>query len=520
MLWFGQKSFINEQKLLQAENAKRGDAILEESHLNIDIFLREIKSEISTQLLKINWTNNSNFHENLLGQPLIKQVFITDNKGKLLFPLKDDESNPDGIEFVKRTKNVWLNKSFKTEVINKLSGINSVKNKLSNSMFYANQKGSRGNISKRLVDGFLTWYWEEGLNLLYWCENPKGYIVGAEINFAYLKARLIGRLPNRLIHPGTIKLIDSRSAVIYQWGDYEINEKANPLAKLRVQYPLDSWTLQYYTRSQESLGRLKKVYDLALNTNLLFLGLFILFVGGWIGFYLWRDIKIIENRMSFVTQVSHELRTPLTNIRLYSELLGRIESSNEKHKKYISVIVQESERLSRLIQNVLTFNKDKNKTKENLSIVSLDINDLIENIILQEEPYLIQLGFKVELNLTTESNAFADKDSIIQIIGNVISNAEKYAKEGKYIGISSSEEKGFILIDIVDYGPGIPSSLLTKVFSPFFRIHNNLSDGVAGTGIGLTISKELAILNGGDLICMNVPKGSRFRLKLKKYKEV
>jgi signal transduction histidine kinase len=107
----------------------------------------------------------------------------------------------------------------------------------------------------------------------------------------------------------------------------------------------------------------------------------------------------------------------------------------------------------------------------------------------------------------------ADPDAIEQILGNLISNVDKYASYGKYIHIATEQdlEKCVARIIVEDRGPGIPQSKRRVVFEPFERIRSDLNEGVTGTGIGLTISRELAELHGGRLeVCPNYREGARF----------
>ena len=101
-----------------------------------------------------------------------------------------------------------------------------------------------------------------------------------------------------------------------------------------------------------------------------------------------------------------------------------------------------------------------------------------------------------------------------QILGNIFGNVEKYAAEGQFLAVSSRQQEGRLEITIADHGPGIPVNQRETIFKPFHRISNQLSDGVSGTGIGLSIVRELACLHGGDISLLPTEKGATFQLTL------
>ena len=108
-----------------------------------------------------------------------------------------------------------------------------------------------------------------------------------------------------------------------------------------------------------------------------------------------------------------------------------------------------------------------------------------------------------------------DPDAVVQILGNLLSNVEKYAAEGRWVRIATEVESGWVRLIVEDRGKGIPASQREKVFEAFERVRSDLTEGVSGTGIGLTISRELAVLHGGSLVLDgSYKKGARFIVNL------
>jgi signal transduction histidine kinase len=230
-----------------------------------------------------------------------------------------------------------------------------------------------------------------------------------------------------------------------------------------------------------------------------------------------RDLRDSARRVNFVNQVSHELKTPLTNIRMYAELLEQNlpqdAAANEQARRYMGVIVSESQRLSRLIINVLTFARQQRRSLR-LNPQPAIVDHVIDAAIEQFRPSLEAAGIAVDVQRGASRSVRLDADAAGQILGNLISNVEKYAAGGKRLSISSSQESGRTTIRVADGGGGIPASHREKIFQPFYRISNELSDGVTGTGIGLSIARELARLHGGDVVLEPSGRGAVFCISL------
>jgi signal transduction histidine kinase len=142
------------------------------------------------------------------------------------------------------------------------------------------------------------------------------------------------------------------------------------------------------------------------------------------------------------------------------------------------------------------------------------VDDCVKKVVQNFLPSLEKLGFELAEQLDAAEPVTFDADVLEQILGNLISNAEKYAKDGAFLGIETFSDGQMITITVRDRGPGVPKKQRKKIFEAFQRLHNKVTDGAGGTGIGLTIAKDLAQAHGGDLTLLDSDRGAAFRLEL------
>ncbi|MBT4223773.1 MAG: HAMP domain-containing histidine kinase [Opitutae bacterium] len=366
--------------------------------------------------------------------------------------------------------------------------------------------------------GWHTWFWGEGVNLLFWKRTPGGQTLGAEIEVAALQAELIARLPDQTSHSRharnqdtRIRLLDASAHTLYQWGNHEPVQSQTAEAEIAVAPPFSMWTLQYFASLPAGSSSLLPIN---LTVSLLALGSALLLLALYFYKENTRELRTANQRVTFVNQVSHELKTPLTNIRMYAEMLeDQFPEEEQKPRNYLKVITDESRRLSRLIGNVLTFAQSKRqelRIHRTPSVPDETISSTLEHFC----PALESRGFQIHLDLNASHSQSIDPDLLEQILGNLISNVEKYAATGKYLGITSSQSETTLKITVQDHGPGIPPNQYETIFQPFQRISNQLSDGVSGTGIGLSIARDLARHHGGDLVLQATETGAEFKLTI------
>ncbi|MCW8884728.1 MAG: HAMP domain-containing histidine kinase [Motiliproteus sp.] len=349
--------------------------------------------------------------------------------------------------------------------------------------------------------GWLAWYADTGLQHIFWWQDPEGQILGFVLNGARLLSDLLNRLPEgdaNDLAKAEIRLINNRDEVIYSWGQYQPAEQASPLKIRALSHPIGSWRLAYFSPRLQTTGT--DWLGVASWLLLLTAGL------GTLAFLLYRahirELRLAEQRVNFVNQVSHELKTPLTNVRLYAEMLEQELPEPEEEplvRRYLSVITSESQRLSRLIDNVLSFSRLRRDALK-VTLQSGQIDHCIDQVIENFAPALRDRELQVSFQAEAADTRLFDCQALEQILNNLISNSEKYAASGKKIDIHSWQDAANSYIRIRDYGPGIQPEQSEKIFSPFYRISNKLTDGVSGTGIGLGLARDLARAHGGDLV--------------------
>jgi len=250
-------------------------------------------------------------------------------------------------------------------------------------------------------------------------------------------------------------------------------------------------------------------------------------ISGCFGFY-WlgmKQIGLAEQRMNFVSSVSHELKTPLTSILMYSEML-KSEMIEEKdiQMEYYDFIYTESERLSRLINNVLQLSNLSQKAEviklEQVLITTLkDIAQSKVSTLISTNNF--QLNFKIPDDLNT-FKALVDLDAFSQIMINLVDNSVKFFntanindEKRQQIDISFSlvqNTKDKLRVSVRDFGPGISSSQHKKIFELFYRCGNELTRTTSGTGIGLALVNELMHAQDGEVLVKRQDQGVSFDL--------
>lgn len=224
-----------------------------------------------------------------------------------------------------------------------------------------------------------------------------------------------------------------------------------------------------------------------------------------------------RHKADFIANVSHELKSPLTTIQLYTEMLesNRIQDPSRK-TEYLSTIHKETERLGRLLDNLLNQNRLE-RDQLNVQPVPMDVRQTILDFCSRVRPTVEQAGLCFESHVSPQPlRALADPDAVLQILTNLTDNALKYAAEGGELLLDAETGIRGIHISVKDRGPGVAYTFRKHLFSPFERADNALTTRKAGMGIGLSISQGQARAMGGELIYSSRKGGgSVFTLLLK-----
>lgn len=229
------------------------------------------------------------------------------------------------------------------------------------------------------------------------------------------------------------------------------------------------------------------------------------------------QIALARQQQDFVSAVSHELKTPLTSIRMYGEMLREGWAPEEKKGEYYGFIHDESERLSRLINNVLQLARmTRNDLQVNLKPITVgELMDIVRSKIASQ---IERAGFALKLDCPADSEAAVlevDQDYFTQILINLVDNAIKFSAKGERRAIDIAcrkQQDNTVVFTVRDYGPGISKDQMKKIFRLFYRSENELTRETVGTGIGLALVNQLAAAMKGKVDVVNVGPGAEFRV--------
>jgi two-component system phosphate regulon sensor histidine kinase PhoR len=297
---------------------------------------------------------------------------------------------------------------------------------------------------------------------------------------------------------------------------YSTNKQLNP-GKVANKKPF--WLMKDYKMGIE-LKNLT-ISDLArdrMRRNLFLIGIMDLFLifGAWLIFRnISKQVELSQLKSDFVSNVSHEIRTPLALISMYIETLemGRIKDKS-KINEYYSVILNETARLSGIVNRILSFSQIDNK-KRKYFFNFTRLNDIVESTALTFRYTLETKGFTCTFEPDDKlPPVWADKDAIAEALVNLIDNAMKYSEENKHIVLRTGRRDDFVYMEVQDHGIGITVKDQRFIFDKFYRVTGkNLANRVKGSGLGLAIVKHIMDAHSGRIFVKSSPgEGSLFRL--------
>ena len=357
-------------------------------------------------------------------------------------------------------------------------------------------------------EGTLARFVENKLNVWFWCRYPRN---GQLVFGAQLALRELGRELSSLVEQmepalrGDIciaLLDDAAKPVALSHPGFHANWK-RPFVASEIGEALPHWEMAVYLLDPAKLTRSARTLKLTLGLLIGFLVLAI-GIGSWlIVTDLDRQLTLARQKTDFVSNVSHELKTPLTSIRMFSELLaeGRVADAG-KQRSYLGIITAETARLTRLINNVLDFARlERGEKKYNFQ--PCDLVGVVRETAETYRPHLETNGFKFECQLPeTALMVNGDRDALAQIVVNLLSNAEKYSDTRKEIIVQIEQQTSplpYAEARVLDRGLGVPNGCEGKIFEQFYRAHDSLSSGIQGSGLGLTLARQIARAHGGEV---------------------
>lgn len=352
-------------------------------------------------------------------------------------------------------------------------------------------------------EGRIARFLQDRLSLLLWYRSPRDpqLVFGAQLDLDSLKQalRALVKLDPTLQHEICAALIDDRAQpVAISNPGFHSNWK-RPFVATEIGEALPHWETAIYLLDP---GRLQRSAQTARFT----LGLLVAVLVAAIGIGSWlivtdlrRQLAVARQKTDFVSNVSHELKTPLTSIRMFSELLaeGRVTEPG-RQRQFLQIITAETARLGRLINNVLDFAR-MDRGEKKYTIASCNLTEVVREVVETYRPHLENNGFQVKLDVPSQDVMVkADCDALSQVIVNLLSNAEKYSGDKKEVSVHL-ENGECARVHVLDRGLGVPHGCEQRIFQQFYRAHDSLGSGIQGSGLGLTLARQIARAHGGDV---------------------
>jgi signal transduction histidine kinase len=291
---------------------------------------------------------------------------------------------------------------------------------------------------------------------------------------------------------------------------------ADRLATVAFGEALPSWRVALYRASDAAplaaVERQIRIFSAA------FVLLLLVIVAGLVATYrlVRRETEMARLKADFVANVSHDLKTPLSLIRMFGETLemGRVRDDAAR-QEYYRVITRESERLSRLIDNVLDFSRIEGGHRR-YERVPTPVEPLVRETLEAFGYPLAQQGFRVEVQVAPDlPEVPMDADAVGQALANLVDNAIKYSAERKALRVEATLRDGELALTVADEGIGIPREAQQRIFEKFYRVGRSETQGRRGSGVGLALVRHVAEAHGGRVTVESQPgAGSRFTLWL------
>jgi signal transduction histidine kinase len=356
-------------------------------------------------------------------------------------------------------------------------------------------------------DGMLARFLQNKLKLMFWhrLKSEPDLIFGAQLNLNRVVENLRSLIqPDReLQNEICLALLDDNAKpVAVSRNGFQANWK-RPFVATEIGDALPHWEIAAYLVNPAQLTQAARTAKLTLGL-LVALLLLAIGVGSWlIVSNLNSELKLARQKTDFVSNVSHELKTPLTSIRMFSELLAENRVTDAaKQKSYLHIITAEAARLTRLINNVLDFSRMESGEKK-YNFQPCDLTEIVRTTAELFHPHLEANGFKFDCELPeTKIPVRGDADALSQVIVNLLSNAEKYSNGKKEIMLQVTQKQSPLPhaeIKVLDRGSGVPRGSEEKIFEKFYRAHDSLASGIQGSGLGLTIARQIARAHSGDV---------------------
>ncbi|ABF41990.1 multi-sensor signal transduction histidine kinase [Candidatus Koribacter versatilis Ellin345] len=208
--------------------------------------------------------------------------------------------------------------------------------------------------------------------------------------------------------------------------------------------------------------------------------------------------RVEKTRRDFIANVSHELRTPLTSIQGYAETLSEAFREDDPAREFVEIIRRNAQRMYRLTEDLLTLARVESG-EQRMEFHAVTPGELLAEAELNFQDHHRGAGIELSVMNTAQGEVEVDRDALRQVFSNLLDNAVKYGGTGGKILLGSRDVEDRVLFYIRDFGPGIPSEHLARLFERFYRVDKARSVQSGGTGLGLAIAKHIVRAHGGEI---------------------
>jgi signal transduction histidine kinase len=328
-----------------------------------------------------------------------------------------------------------------------------------------------------------------------------------------LRGEILDRTLGALDGSSGVAVLDQHERLVYGQAP---RDAAAPIVVVPLGEAFPSWRLALFrpegTATGPAVRRQITIFTVSLGLLLLVV------VGGLVATYrlVRRETEVAGLKAEFVANVSHDLKTPVSLIRMYGETLemGRVPDERVR-REYYRVITRESERLSRLIDNVLDFSRIESGRRR-YDLAPTAVEPLVRETVEAFAYPLAQGGFAVEVTVAPDLPAvLLDADAVRQALSNLLDNAIKFSEERRAIRVAAWIEAEELVLAVADEGIGIPPEEQRRIFQKFYRVGGSDRTGRRGSGVGLALVRHVAHAHGGQVLVDSQPgRGSAFTVRV------
>ena len=355
--------------------------------------------------------------------------------------------------------------------------------------------------------GIIPRFVDSRLTFLFWEKQADGRIAGCGISERVFRGRIAAILPATYTPARLLTILDETGAPVVVPPGSEGRDWRRPFVSREVGESLPRWEVAASLTSPEAVAARARASTLTLWVLVVILFISVAGGGTMVLSSVYAEVRLAQKKATFVTNVSHELKTPLTSISLFVEMLRQKRQPDPaKQEQYFSLMASETERLTRLINNVLSFSSLE-KGKKVYAKKTVDMGSVVRETVESQRVGLESRGFSVSLRAPAQTPegtpapalVEADPEALKQVLLNLLSNAEKYSGAVKEIEVEIAREPGAVVVHVRDRGIGVAEKNRQRIFREFYRVDDSLTSRVQGTGLGLTIARRIARDHGGEV---------------------